>query len=79
MKFIPVKDGDNDEEFAVDDEGGIKVFQERDNNNTDDDGASSDEDLSSRQGNNKGSTFNCKPSKSGISYTTKEFPNQRRR
>ena len=29
MKFIPVKDGDNDEEFAVDDEGDIKAFEER--------------------------------------------------
>ena len=43
-EFIPVEDGKDDEEIAVDDEGDVEIFEEIDDNDTDyDHGASSDE------------------------------------
>ena len=78
-EFIPLEDGDDDEEVAVDDEGDIEVFEEKDNNDTDDDEASSDEDVNYGQGNEEGRTFDSILSKSGVLYTPKELPNRRRR
>ena len=78
-EFIPVEDGDDKEEVAVDDEEDIEVFEERDNYGTDDDGASNDEDVNSGRGDKEERTFDCTPSKSGILYTTKELSNRRRR
>ena len=79
-EFIPVEDGENDEEIAVDDEGDVEVFEEIDDNDKDyDDGASSDENTNSDQSDEEDRLFDCKPSRSGISYTTQEIPNQRRR
>ena len=85
-EFIPVEDGEDDEEVveddgevAVDDEGDIEAFEERDDNDTDDDEASSDEAANSDHSDGEGRAFDCIPSKSGISYTTQEIPNRRRR
>ena len=78
-EFIPVEDGVNDEEIAVDDEGDVKIFEEIDDNDTDyDDGASSDENANADQSDEKDRLFDCIPSRSGISYTTQEIPNRRR-
>ena len=79
-EFIPVEDGENDEEIAVDDEGDVEVFEEIDDNSTDyDDGASSDENANADQSDEEDRLFDCIPSRSGISYTTQEIPNRRRR
>ena len=85
-EFIPVEDGEDDEEVveddgevAVDDEGDIEAFEERDDNDTDDDEVSSDEAANSDHSDGEGRAFDCIPSKSGISYTTQEIPNRRRR
>ena len=79
-EFIPVEDGDIDEEIAVDDEGNVEVFEEIDDNNTDyDDGASSDENPNADQSDEEDCLFNCIPSGTDISYTTQEIPNRRRR
>ena len=85
-EFIPVEDGKDDEEVveddgevAVDDEGDIEAFEERDDNETDDDEASRDEAANSDHSDGEGRAFDCIPSKSGISYTTQEIPNRRRR
>ena len=75
-KFISVENGENDEEIAVDDE----VFEEIDDNDTDyDDGVSSDKNANADQSDKKDRLFDCLPSRSGISHTTQEIPNQRRR
>ena len=85
-EFIPVEDGEDDEEVveddgevAVDDEGDIEAFEERDDNDTDDDEASSDEAANSDHSDGEGRAFDCIPSKSGILYSTQEIPNRRRR
>ena len=79
-EFIPVEDGENDEEIAVGDEGDVEVFEEIDDNDTDyDDGASSDENANADQSDEEDCLFDCIPSRSGISYTTQEVPNRRRR
>ena len=75
-EFIPVEDGENDEEIAVDDEGDFEVFEEIDDNDTDyDDRASSDENANADQSDEEDRLFDCIPSRSGISYTTQEIPN----
>ena len=81
-EFIPVEDGEDDEEVveddgevAVDDEGDIEAFEERDDNDTDDDEASSDEAANSDHSDGEGRAFDCIPNKSGISHTTQEIPN----
>ena len=79
-EFIPIEDGENDEEIAVDDEGDVEVFEEIDDNDTDyDDGASSDENANADQSDEEDRLFDCIPSRSGILYTTQEIPNRRRR
>ena len=79
-EFIPVEDGDIDEEIAVDDEGDVEVFEEIDDSNTDyDDRASSDENPNADQSDKEDRLFDCIPSRTGISYTTQEIPNRRRR
>ena len=79
QEFIPVEDGKNDEKIAVD-EGDVEVFEEIDDNDTDyDDGASSDENANADQSDEEDNLFDCIPSRSGISYTTQEIPNRRRR
>ena len=79
-EFIPVENGENDEEIAVDDEGNVEVFEEIDDNDTDyDDGASSDENANADQSDEEDRLFDCIPSRSCISYTTQEIPNRRRR
>ena len=76
-EFIPVKDGKNDEEIADDDEGDVEVFEEINDNDTDyDDGASSDENANADQSDEEDRLFDCIPSRSGISYTTQEIPNE---
>ena len=76
-EFIPVEDGENDEKIAVDD---VEVFEEIDDNDTDcDDGASSDENANADQSDEEDRLFDYIPSRSGISYTTQEIPNRRRR
>ena len=78
-EFIPVEDGENNEEIAVDDEGDVEVFEEIDDNDTDyDDGASSDENANADQSDEEDRLFDCIPSRSGISYTIQEIPNRRR-
>ena len=73
-EFIPVEDGDIDEEIVVDDEGDVEVFEEIDDNGTDyDDGASSDETANADQSDEEERFFDCIPSRSGISYTTQRF------
>ena len=77
-EFIPVEDGENDEEIAVDDEGDVKVFEEIDDNDTDyDDRASSDENANANQSDEEDRLFDCIPSRSGILYTIQEIPNRR--
>ena len=62
-EFIPVEDGENDKEIAVDDEGDVKVFYEIDDNDTDyDDGASSDENANADQSDEEDHFFDCIPS-----------------
>ena len=79
-EFIPVENGENDEEIAVDDEGDVEVFEEIDDNDTDyDDGVSSDKNANADQSDEEDRLFDCLPSRSGISHTTQEIPNQRRR
>ena len=79
-KFIPVEDGENDGEIAVDGEGDVKIFKEIDNNDTDyDDEASSDENTNADQSDEEDRLFDCLPSRSGISYTTQKIPNRKRR
>ena len=79
-EIIPVEGGENDEEIAVDDEGDVEIFEEIDDNDTDyDDGTSSDENANADQSDQEDRLFDCIPSKSGISYTTQEIPNRRRR
>ena len=78
-KFIPVEYGENDEEIAVDD-GDVEVFEEIDDNDTDyDDGASSDENANADQSDEEDRLFDLIPSRSGISHTTQEILNRRRR
>ena len=75
-EFIPVEDGENDEEIAVDDEVDVEVFEEIDDNDTDhDDGASGDENANADQSDEEDRLFDCIPSRSGISYTTQEISN----
>ena len=79
-EFNSVEDGENDEEIAIDDEGDVDVFEEIDDNDTDyDDGASSDENANADQSDEEDRLFDYIPSRSGISYTTQEIPNRRRR
>ena len=76
-EFIPVEDS---KEIAVDDEGDVEVFEEIDDNDTDyNDGASSDENANADQSDEEERLFDRILSRSGISYTTQEIPNQRRR
>ena len=64
--FIPVEDGQNDEEICVDDEGHVKVFDEIDDNDTDyDDGASNDENANADQSDEEDRLFDCIASRSG--------------
>ena len=75
-EFIPVEDGENEEEIAVDDKGDVEVFEEINDNDTDyDDGASNDENANADQSDEEDRLFDCIPSRSGILYTTQEIPN----
>ena len=73
-EFIPVEDGENVQEIAVDDKRNVKVFEEIHDNDTDyDDGGLSDENANADQSDEENRLFDCMPSRSGISYTSLEM------
>ena len=83
---IPVDEANDTEEFAniiLDDEGDVDIFEERDDSDTDDDDdfeeSVSVEVEDSDESEIDDRTYDYISSKSGISYTTQEIPNRRRR
>ena len=74
-----IDEEDEERVATVNNEGDIEVFEERDDDGTDNEEASTDETVVAIQSDENEHTFDYIQSRSGITYTSQQIPNRRRR